>query len=176
MLSAPIVIEPATGDIIDLAAMKLFLRIDGSALDDEIGMHVMAVVADIEQMTSTRLADQVVEIRADRFADLDHLSVGPVQDIVQLRYQDVSGVETNLAPDAYELFGAGLAMGIRPSQGNVWPSTRPVAGPIAVQLQVGYGDALPANISMAIKMAVRSRFDGTPFDLFGATVNDRLWL
>jgi hypothetical protein len=127
-------------------------------------------------MTSTRLGDQVVEIRADRFADLLHLSIGPVQEILQIRYEDVSGVEIDMASDAYELFGAGLEMGIRPSPGNVWPSARPVAGPIAVQLQVGYGDALPANISMAIRMAVRSRFDGTPFDLFEATVNDRIWL
>lgn len=176
MLSAPILLEGPTEDVVDLAATRLFLRIDGTALDGEIGDLVAAVVSDIERMTSTRLADQVVELRADRFADLARLSIGPVMDVIEIRYQDATGVENSIASDVYETIGAGLDMGIRASAGNAWPTARPVAGAITVQLRVGYGADLPASIAMAIKMEVRARFDGTPFNLFDAIVNDRIWL
>lgn len=176
MLSAPIVIAPPTEDVVDLAAMRLFLRIDGTALDEEIGALVAAVVSDIERMTSTRLAEQVVELQADRFADLGRLPIGPVQEVVEIRYQDGAGAGQTIAADMYELVGAGLEQSIRCAFGHVWPSPRPVAGAISVQLRVGYGADLPAALSMAVKMEVRSRFDGTPFNLFDAIVNDRLWL
>ncbi|EPR09876.1 hypothetical protein M527_07040 [Sphingobium indicum IP26] len=177
MLSAPIVITPPTADVIDLEEVKLFLRYDGTELDGEIADHVRAAVAEIERTTATRLADQVVEVRCDRFADLSHLQVGPVSAIVSIAYEDPGGVATTLAADAYELVGAGLEMGVRPAFGYSWPATRAAAGVIAVRLQVGYAaDALPATLKLALKMLVRSKFDGTPFDLFEATVNDRIWL
>ncbi len=176
MLSVPIMIVPPIEDVVDLAAMRLFLRIDGTALDEEIGALVAAVVSDIERMTSTRLAEQVVELQADRFSDIGRLSIGPVQEVVEIRYQDAVGTDATIAADTYELAGAGLEKGIRCAFGHVWPSPRPVAGAIAVQLRVGYGADLPAAIAMAVKMEVRSRFDGTPFNLFDAIVNDRIWL
>ena len=177
MISAPIIITPPTGDVVDLQAVKLFLRADGSALDDEIRTYMRAVVADIERMTATRLARQVVELRADSFDDLSHLSVGPVVSIVSIVYQDVEGASQTLADDNYELFGAALANGIRPKFGKAWPIARAVSGAVRVQLDIGYdADTLPANLDLALKMAVRSKFDGTPYDLFAATINDRIWL
>lgn len=175
MLSAPITVEPPTVDVMELAALKLFLRIDGDELDGEVQDYLNAVVADVERMTSTRLADQVVELQADRFADLDHLTIGQVNEVAQVRYQNSAGAETILSADAYELFGAGLEKGIRPSFGHSWPATRSGSGVIAVQLAVGYGENLPPSIALALKQAVRSRFDGTAFDLSAATVNDRIW-
>ncbi|MBB6191193.1 putative phiE125 gp8 family phage protein [Sphingobium wenxiniae] len=175
MLSAPIVTTAPTDEPVDIDEVKLFLRVDGEALDAEIAGYVGAVVADIERMTSTRLASQVVEIRADSFADLARFNIGPVTDVVAITYEDGDGAQQTLSEDAYELFGSGLAMGIRPASGQSWPAVRPVAGAIAARLTVGYAD-LPPSLALAVKMAVRSRFDGTPFDLFEATVNDRIWL
>lgn len=175
MLSAPIVIEPSAGDTVDIAALKLFLRIDGDDLDVELGDYAAAVVADIERITSTRIGEQVVELRADRFADLGHLTIGPVSDVLEIRYQDSTGATITLAPEHYELFGAGLEMGVRASFGHSWPATRPGTGVIAARLVVGYGNDVPPSISLALKQAVRSRFDGTAFDLAEALVNDRIW-
>lgn len=174
MLSAPIVITAPTGDIIDPAKMRLFLRIDGSDLDDEIAEYVAAVVGDIERMTATRLAEQTVEIQADRFLDLAHLTIGPIKSVESIQYQDMTGTVVELPASAYELFGADLARGVRPTFGQVLPSAR--VGTIVVRLVVGYGPCLPPSILLAIKEGVRSRFDGTSFDLFTATVNDRIWL
>ncbi|HKY80267.1 MAG TPA: phage head-tail connector protein [Sphingobium sp.] len=177
MLSAPIVITPPEGDVVDLEAVKTFLRVDSSALDDEIAGYIRAAVTEIERITSTRLAEQVVEIRADRFADLDHLTIGPVTGIVSIIYQSTSGTSETLVEESYELFGAGLETGIRPAFGHAWPAARGAAGVIAVQLEVGYSaETQPASIDLALKQLVRSKFDGTPFDLCTVLVNDRIWM
>ncbi|WP_370171875.1 head-tail connector protein [Sphingobium abikonense] len=98
MLSAPIVVTPPEGDVIDPAKMKLFLRIDGDDLDGEIADYVTGVAAEIERMTSIRLQEQVVQIQADNFDDLRHLNVGPVAEVVSLSYRDRSGAEIPPAP------------------------------------------------------------------------------
>ncbi|MEA3543227.1 MAG: hypothetical protein U9R77_14065 [Pseudomonadota bacterium] len=174
MLSAPIVVTPPEGDVIDPAKMKLFLRIDGDDLDGEIADYVTGVAAEIERMTSIRLQEQVVQIQADNFDDLRHLNVGPVAEVVSLSYRDRSGAEIAVADGAYELFGTDLDRGIRPAPGLSWPV--PAAGSVRVTMKVGYGESLPPSLSIALKEAVRARFDGTSFDLFAATVNDRIWL
>lgn len=175
MLSAPTVITAPESSTVDPDEVKLFLRVDGEALDAEIAGYISAVVGDIERMTSTRLAPQIVEIRADAFADLAHLNIGPVSGIVAITYEDGEGSQYTLSSDLYELFGAGLAMGVRPAAGQSWPVARRAAGVIAARLTVGYAE-LPPSLALAVKMAVRARFDGTPFDLFEATVNDRIWM
>lgn len=174
MLGAPIVVTPPEGDIIEPAKMRLFLRIDGTDLDDEIPGYVAAVAGDIERMTSTRFQEQIVEIHADSFADLLSLNIGPVKGIVSVQYRDRGGAEVTIDAGSYELIGSGLAMGIRPVPGASWPTRWPAD--VRVRLQVGYGEDLPPALSLALKEAVRARFDGTAYDLFAATVNDRIWL
>ena len=178
MLSAPIVITGPEGDVVELEPVKTFLRVDGDDLDEEIGAYIDATIADIERMTSTRLGEQVVELRADSFEDLEHLTIGPVNAVVAITYRDAAGDEVTIDQAEYELFGAGLEKGVRPKPGRRWPRGNALraSGAIGVRLNVGYGDAIPPSISLALKMDVRGRFDGVPFDLFTATTNDRIWL
>lgn len=174
MLSAPSIVTAPEGDVIDLAKIRLFLRIDGEDLDGEIADYVLAVAGDIESMTSTRFRDQVVELSADGFPDLLNLNIGPVNEVVAVWYRDRDGIDQLIDPAVYELFGSQLAKGVRTAPGKSWPSIG--AARIRIALQVGYGMDLPPSLSLALKEAVRSRFDGTPYDLFLATVNDRIWL
>lgn len=178
MLSAPIVITGPEGDVVDLAAVKTFLRIDGDELDEEIRGYIDASIGEIERLTSTRIGEQQVELRADHFDDLEHLTIGPVSGVAAITYRDASGSDVTIDQADYELFGAGLEKGIRPKPGRSWPrgAAQRASGAIGVRLNVGYGDAIPPSISLALKMDVRGRFDGVPFNLFAATTNDRIWL
>lgn len=175
MLSAPIVTAPPTAQLVSMPEARTYLRIEQGELDTELEGYIASATADIENMTSTRLAPQTVELLADSFADLAHLSVGPVQSVVSIAYRAVDGTTVYLLEEVYELFGAGLDRGVRPQAGRSWPALRPVSGAIAIRLAVGY-PALPAHLKHALKEAIRSKFDGSPVDLFSLTINDRIWL
>lgn len=162
---------------IDRNAIKLFLRLDGNQLDDEIDSYILAAVAEVERITGTRLAEQEVELRADSFADLSHLPIGPVKSIVSITYRDLGGVSQTVDSGRYEVVGSGLDVGILAAAGTFWPPALIGQSSIVVRLGVGYADgALPATLDLALKMLIRSKFEGTLFDLFAATANDRIWL
>ncbi|MDX3908418.1 MAG: phage head-tail connector protein [Sphingobium sp.] len=174
MLSEPVTVTAPVAAVMNLETVKLFVRVDGSELDAEIQAYMDAAVADIERLTSTRLGNQVVEVRADSFDDLMHLQVGPVSSVVSINYDDIAGSPQIVAANTYELFGAGLERGIRPRFGAAWPSARNARGAISVQLQVGYA-TLPASIGLALLLAIRGRFDGSAVDLPMLLINDRIW-
>lgn len=175
MLSAPVLIVAPTTKLISLQDARTYLRIDEGSLDTELEGYIASATSMIESMTSTRLALQTVEILADRFADLARLPIGPVQSVVSIQYQDVRGEAAELDDDVFELFGAHLERGIRLKVGQSWPAARAVTGAIAVRLVVGY-TTLPGHLKRALLDSIRQQFDGTPVDLFTATVNDRIWL
>lgn len=169
MLSAPIIITPPTASPIDIEVVKLFLRVDGDELDDEIARYIRAGITEIQRITGVFLAEQTVEVQADSLADLEHLTLGPVKEISEIRYIDSAGAEQILDAGSYELVGAPLGQSIR--------TASVPARQIVVRMIVGYAEgALPADIDLALYMWVRSKFDGTPFDLFEATVNSRIWM
>lgn len=160
---------------VSLPDVRAYLRIEDSDLDVDLRGAIDAAIADMEAMTSTRLAPQVVEIHADGFRELDRLPVGPVSDIVEIGYEDSAGAAQLLDASVYELFGSGLERGIRPAFGQTWPSLRPVAGAVRVRLAVGY-PKLPRHLARALLDVVRARFDGSPIDVFSLIVNDRIWM
>ena len=174
MLTAPTVITAPVGDVLQLDTIKLFLRVDGDELDAEIQGYAAGVVADIEQMTGTRLIEQVVEIRADRFGDLQHLQVGPVISVSSITYEDIEGVAQTLSTDVYELFGAALDQGIRTRVGAAWPNVRAASSVITARLRVGYA-TFPPDLTLAVLLAIRARYDGAAVDLPMLTINHRIW-
>jgi uncharacterized phiE125 gp8 family phage protein len=178
MWSAPVVVTPPVAEPLALAAAKEFARVDGSAFDTEISSYIAGARDSIEAMTSTRLITQAVEVRADSFADLDRLPVGPVQAVSEIRYLDSAGAEQLLDQATYELVGSDLDCGIRPSVGANWPSAAVREGAIAVQLTVGYGDdaaALPGDLNLALLYTVRGLFDDKPVDVERWLVNRRIY-
>ncbi|HEX7852319.1 MAG TPA: hypothetical protein VF503_01325 [Sphingobium sp.] len=173
MLSAPIVITPPTGEVLALDAVKTFLRVDGPDLDVEIEGYVAAAIVEVEQLTGVRLAPQVVEVRADRFEDLEHLHVGPATGVASITYRDFAGVVLTVDPDDYELVAADLSAGIFASFALHWPDAPHTGGAIKVQLEVGYAE-VPADLRLALLLSIRAKFDGTPCDLFSLTVNRQI--
>lgn len=167
MLSAPVRIGAAPAEPVTLDQVKTFLRIDGADLDGELQLIMVAAREDLENQSGLRLMNQVVRVIGETPVDLDHLTVGPVQDIVAIGA--VPG-----AADAFELTGADLARGIRPV--GSWPADLK-RGPLAIDLAVGYGaepSDVPATLRLAVLLLVRQRYDDRPADLDRLLVNYRL--
>lgn len=177
MLGAPVTVTPPASDLISLAAAKSYLRVDGNAFDVELDLMRKAAVADVEQLTGTRLITQVVSVSADSFGELAQLRVGPVQDVVSISYRDADGADQTVDPLVYELLGAALDPGIIRKPGAAWPSA--AVGSIKVELTVGYGDDpddLPSDVHWAAYAALRGKFEQVEVDLSALLVNHRIWL
>lgn len=175
MLSEPVTIQEPAAKLVGLDEVRTYLRLDEGGLDTELEGYISGAIADIELITGTRLAPQLVQLFADSFADLGRLSIGPVSSVVSIEFQDDDGEAVTLSEDVYELFGAGLARGIRLKPRQSWPSIRPVTGAIMVELAVGY-EKLPARLTEVLKESIRAKFDGSAIDLFSLTCNHRIWL
>jgi uncharacterized phiE125 gp8 family phage protein len=182
MWSAPVTTVPPAAEPLLLPAVKEFLRIDAddATFDTELGGYLLSVRDDAEAISATRLITQTVELRADCFADLLHLPIGPVQSIASLTYIDGAGDEQILDPETdFELFGAGLETGLRPVFGSTWPAGAMRASSIVVTAVLGYGDAaadLPQAVYVALLRSVRGLFDDKGVDLASLLANHRIWL
>lgn len=145
-----------TGAALDLDRAKEFLRVDGTDDDDTIADAIASAVGHIEAYTATRMLTQTVALRAGCFDNLASLPIGPVRSIVSIVYLDPLGAQQTLDPTKYELFGAGLDRGIRPSINMIWPSTRHVSDAVLVTAVVGYGAEadIPTPVMRAILLLV----------------------
>ena len=178
MWSSPIVVTKPAGEPVELEDVKIFLRIDGNALDSQIAGFIRAARGQVEATTSTRLMTQTVKVAADSFADLELLPIGPVATVVSIKYLDQAGAEQTLDSVGYETFGAGLEVGIRPPLGGSWPVTRAAKAVVSVTATVGYGAAadVPDEILLAILQLVRGMVDDAPADIEDRLLNYRIWL
>ncbi|QXT34333.1 phage head-tail connector protein [Sphingomonas sanguinis] len=174
MLSAAEVLSPPLVEPIMLATVKTYLRIDGSALDDELNLMIAAAREDLELLTGLRLVNQTVRVIADEPIDLDHLTVGKVRELVAIGTVQPGGAIEPASIAAFDLTGADLARGIAPL-GN-WPTSF-FKRPIAVDLAVGYGpdgSAVPASLRLALLALIRGRYDDQPADVERLIFNYRL--
>jgi uncharacterized phiE125 gp8 family phage protein len=179
--------EPITVD-----QAKEFVSIEGdeAEFDTLLTSFIASARGYLQSVTGTRLVEQTVELQADSWSDLLCLPIGPVSDVVSVKYDDVDGIEQTLADTVYELTGAGLARGIRTKVGEGWPnSVRSVSGAIRVRLTVGY-DTLPPELETALLLMVSDQFAfresgviGTvaaavksSMQVDGLIANHRIWL
>lgn len=171
------VAEPVT-----LVAAKEFCRIDADddTFDTELTALIAGVRDDVESFTGTRLIDQTVELRADSFADIIRFPIGPVSAVSELHFTDAAGDEQTLSAETdFELFGAGLASGLRPKFGRTWPAGAIRAGAVRCVVQVGYGASgpdLPPSLYAVLLRAIRAEFDGKALPLEQLLDNHRIWL
>lgn len=168
------IIEPAI-EPVELDAAKRFLRVDGTAQDDDVRLLIGAARWDLEQTTGQRLIEQTVRIRVFRFSDLAALPVGPVMAIVDITYLD--GIERKSVDlDTVYLTGVGLERGIDLVPGHSWPAHS--RGPISVNLKVGYGPtgaSVPENLRWAMFALMRGKFDDRRVDIEPLITNDRIY-
>lgn len=177
MLGEAVTVVAPASEPLTIEDAKRFLRIDTDSLDQDVAMLIGAARGDIEDITGQRLVEQTVEIGADSFADLAHLTVGPVQNVVEIRYVDLAGGRHILPTASYDLVGAGLERGIVPAIGAALPPMRSGRGAIVARLLVGYGaqDPLPTKLRWALLAVVRGKFEEKPVDLGPMLVNARIY-
>lgn len=155
---------------IALETAKSFLGVSGDASDAQIALLIEAATGDLESMTSTRLLTTEVIVQAGSFAELEHLSVGPVTGIVEIAYEDASGRHV-LPVASAKLTGQELERGVAVSK-------PPAAVAVEVKLTVGYGATesdIPANLRWALLALVRGKFDDRAVDIDPLIVNHRIW-
>jgi uncharacterized phiE125 gp8 family phage protein len=175
MLGAPVTITPPTGELIPIESARSYLRVDGDAFDDELGMLSAASVQDLEEMTGLRLLNQTLTVVADTFEDLAQLRVGPVRSVTSIAYEDWLGGEHIVPADSYRLSGAALEQGILPI--GSWPVA--AEGSIVLTLEVGYGALaadVPAKLRYAAYALLRGKHEEQPVDVEPLIANSRFWL
>jgi uncharacterized phiE125 gp8 family phage protein len=157
--AAPITVAAPTAEPVSIEEAKEFLSIgvDETDFDALLGSFVTAAREQLEAVTGTRLAEQVLELRADSFADLARLPIGPARGVTSIAYDDANGVQQVVAPADYELFGAGLEQGVRPAFGKTWPAGALRAGAVRVTATIGY-EQLPKPLWAALLLMTGDLF------------------
>lgn len=144
--------SPPSGDVIDLAELKDFLRIDGTDNDTLISVLLSAAVDYVEGATGRGLLAQSWKQTFTYFDDIKSLYRSPVASITSVKYYDVSGAQQTLASSVYELVDEEPAR-IRLKKDQSWPATDGREDGIEIIFVVGYGAA--AAIPEVLKFAVR---------------------
>ncbi|MEQ9144361.1 MAG: head-tail connector protein [Parvibaculaceae bacterium] len=142
---------------VDLADMKLHLRVDTADEDALISGLIAAARLTVEAHASLALLTQSWRWTLDRWPGgaLD-LPLGPVVSVDQA---SVDG--TLLSPDAYQLVPGGQARLLR-ADSTAWPAPSAAAGGIVIEFTAGFGldgVAVPRDLRHAIMMLVAHWFE-----------------
>lgn len=172
---------------ISLAGMKGFLRVDGTADDDQITAYIATATEAVKQYLRRALLTETFVFKADGFTDAygddKLLALGPGVHTASVPYvlgggetldlpfaplQGVTGVVTydrgntssTLSASAYQV---DLTSGrIYLNEGAVWPSDLRAQDAVQVTYVAGYGSgSIPAPIVEAIRLYVSSLYDGS---------------
>lgn len=160
MWSAPVTVTPPDSEPLTLAIVKEFLAIeaDETLHDAKLGRFIAAARGQAEAITGTRMVPQTVLVTASDWSDLARLPIGPVTDVTSIEWQDAAGALQTWDAQAYELTGAGLQRGVRPSNWGAFPAgLRRGEDAIRVTLEVGYTE-LPAALETAMLIMVADQF------------------
>lgn len=159
--SSPETLAEPGSEPVSLAEAKEFLSIDAD--EDGFDTLLTGLITSgrerVEEELGIRLVGQSVLLRCDDWSDLEQLPIGPVSGIEHLKFEDAAGSQSTVDAAQYEMTGAKLDRGIRPTVGNAWPrSLRQAEGAIEVRLTVGY-DTLPKPLWTAVLQIAAALFE-----------------
>ena len=100
MMTVKITGTPSLDDIITVAALKAFLRVDHSDEDAYITALRQAAISTVEVMSDTRLGDVSAVGYMDAWAAV-RIPVGPVQSITSITYLSTANTTQTLAASHY---------------------------------------------------------------------------
>ena len=158
MWYAPTVTVPPASEPITLAAAKNQCRIvdTDTSFDSELTGYIAAARDHVERYTGTPLVTRTVTINADRFADLAHIPVVPLQSVTSIAYVDTAGAAQTLSASIYEVRSDGLAASAVLKPGQVWPAVLN-GSRVTLTAVVGYS-AVPDAIVHAVRLLVADYF------------------
>ena len=155
-------------DVVSLADMKLFLRVDGSDEDDTITALLDAAVAHISDYTNRHFtAGTKVKFGLERWRSAS-LAFGPVTAIAVVKYDDRAGDERTLSDSYYytELFTDNTT---RISFHDTPDLEEYNATPVRIECDCG-ASASP-QIETAVKLLVAHWFENRRAVITGASAN-----
>lgn len=180
------VITAPAAQVVSVADMKAYLRVDTSDDDDLISDFIDAAQESMKQYLRRALITETLELTMDGFGqnqDDPLLSLGagvhtgsypyltgygnefdlpfaPIQSITSIKTFNRSNAESTLSSDKYELDEQGGRVYL--NEGETWPSNLRHREAVKVRYTAGYGDAatdIPAPIVQAVKMHVGMMYD-----------------
>lgn len=171
---------------ISLADMKGFLRVDGTADDDQITAYIATATEAVKQYLRQAILTETFVFKADGFTDgygddrllalgpgvhtvsrpyvlgggetLD-LPYAPMQSVTSIVTYDRGNIGTTFAASRYQV---DLTSGrIYINEGETWPSDLRAQDAVQVTYVAGYGSgSIPTPILEAIRMYVQSMYEG----------------
>jgi len=147
------VITPPSS-LVSLALTKKHLRVDFDDDDELITAYVAAACGHIDgpgAYLGRPIGAQVLELRDVAFPSAAYmlaLPFGPALEIVSIKYRNVLGVDTTMAPETYGLDGLDIA----PVGGVSWPTTDQTPAAIKVRWRAGYEATPPAIVAAVLLM------------------------
>lgn len=171
---------------VSLSDMKTFLRVSGTADDDQITAYIATATEAVKQYLRRAILTETFVFKADGFADPDGddrlLALGPGVHTASRPYilgggetldvpfpplQSVTSIVTydrgnNASTYSNTRYQVDLQSGrIYLSEGEVWPSDLRAQDAVQVTYVAGYGSgSIPAPILEAIRSYVEAMFDG----------------
>ena len=150
-------VEPIT-----TAEAKTHMNVTISGDDTFIGTLIVAARRYVEQVTDRQLINATWLLSMERFPKEIQLPHPPYSSLTSITYTDAAGASQTLASTGYETDTDDEPARIRPSWGNVWPSTREVYRAVQVTYVAGYGTAgtsVPADILAAMKSIIAMLYE-----------------
>lgn len=155
-------------DVVSLADMKLFLRVDGSDEDDTITALLDAAVAHISDYTNRHFtADGATKFYLSRWRSAS-LAFGPVTRVTAVKYYNRAGVEQTL--DTSKWYVQKLTDNTTRIYFHDTPDLEEYnASPVTIECNCGAAES--ASIQVATKLLVAHWFENRRAVVTGASVN-----
>jgi uncharacterized phiE125 gp8 family phage protein len=161
--------NPSLDDVISVADLKTFCRVDGSSEDTLISSMRDAAIEYVESACNVRIGDVTAEGYLDKFEPA-RFPTGPVVSISSVEYLNQSNVLTTLPTNQYyyEIDGSG---------GRInwynYPSLYSYAlNRVKINFTVGYTEAdVPEAILHAIRIFVAHMYENRQAVVVGKTAN-----
>lgn len=193
----------AAGDLIPLADVKSFLRIDDSSEDFNLVMFTNAAIDAAEKYTRRALREQTLDHTMDGFPSYDDsalerlgagihtvslpyltgsgssydLPLAPIKSISSITTYDRANIASVFPSEGYILDGFRVTL----NEGYVWPTNLRERAAVETRYVAGYGvNDLPAAIKVAILQHIAAMYEcrkgcDMPAASMGALNAYRLW-
>lgn len=155
------VVDPSSGEPLELDEVKAHLRVDFSDEDTMIAGYISAARELIENECSRALMTQTVELGLDdfpRYEDRIRIPRGNLQSIESFTYRDTEDIEHSLSAGTdYRLNQYAEPAEVVLPWNSVWPSIMlDTAAPVVIRFTCGYGTAaeVPTQAKQAMLMLI----------------------
>jgi uncharacterized phiE125 gp8 family phage protein len=177
MMHRPVLVTSPSATPVTLAEAKAHLRVDFADDDALITAMIGAATGYLDGWTGILggvcLVDQVWRQDFDLFAKCMPLPLGPVTEIVSVKWLNSAGTETTIAAASYSLeTDAGGRSFVRFKDDFTVPSDLYESAAVSIQFKAGHAaEAVPAAIKAAILLHVGHLYENREAVSVGSTAS-----